>query len=91
MTPLGRRCYGQLPDPGSDDASGDSSLPDVALPDFDALRAEEPELLATCRANFCAVQCRVDAIDYLYLRYQGHHRARFERTDDDWTARWLAP
>jgi pyridoxine/pyridoxamine 5'-phosphate oxidase len=91
VTPLGRRCYGQLPDPGSDDAPGDLALPGVVLPDFDALRAGDPEVLARCRPNFCAVQCRVTAIEYLYLRYEGHWRARFERSDEDWTARWLAP
>ncbi len=44
------------------------------------------------RAHFALVRCRLDMLEWLHLRHDGHHRARF-----DWDAegirtdRWLAP
>jgi pyridoxine/pyridoxamine 5'-phosphate oxidase len=89
VTPLGRRCYGQMPAPG--ELLGTAEAPDITLADYERLRAQDPAEVAAARVNFCAVQCRVYVIDYLYLRYRGHLRARFERSGEEWAGVWLAP
>lgn len=86
VTALGRRCYGQPLGPGV--ASEDADIP---LPDLPALEAEDPTVVAACRANFCTVRCTVTDIDWLHLRFEGHRRARFTRDDDGWTGQWIAP
>jgi hypothetical protein len=42
-------------------------------------------------ANFAVIDCRVDTIDWLYLRSDGHLRAKFLWSDGTWQGTWIAP
>ena len=84
---FGRRCY--LQDPGP---SAEVSRPTSGLPD--ELQQSEPtrsESEAGFR-HFAVILARVTELDWLYLRHEGHRRARFT-----WDAEgrrkgcWLAP
>ncbi len=86
VTPLGRRCYGQGPAPGTA-VQG----PDVPLPTVRALEADDAPTLSQCREHFCVVRCHLTDIDWLHLRFRGHHRARFTRNGTDWSGHWIAP
>jgi hypothetical protein len=33
----------------------------------------------------------VTDIDWLYLEFRGHQRARFTRVESEWQGRWIAP
>ena len=41
--------------------------------------------------NFLLVQLRVLHMEWLYLNSRGHRRARFDWTDENLQACWLAP
>ncbi|MBT8487551.1 MAG: pyridoxamine 5'-phosphate oxidase [Gemmatimonadetes bacterium] len=86
VTPLGRRCYGQSPGPGTP-----TERAGIALPDLADLESDDPSVLALCRSNFGTVRCTVEEIEWLHLRFQGHQRALFNRADSAWTGRWVAP
>ena len=43
------------------------------------------------RANFAAIRCVVDHIDWLDLSVRGHLRAQFEWRDGAWAGSWVAP
>ncbi len=86
VTPLGRRCYGQVLRPGQP-----TEQPDVSLPFLGDLEADEPDTIARCRENFCVVRCELTEIDWLNLRFEGHQRARFTREGPDWSWCWIAP
>jgi pyridoxine/pyridoxamine 5'-phosphate oxidase len=86
VTPLGRRCYGQSLQPGTS-----SDDPQVPLPSLESLEDGDPLVLAQCRENFSVVRCRVTDIDWLYLEFRGHQRARFTRVESEWQGRWIAP
>ena len=86
VAPLGRRCYGQIKGPGVS-----STDPQVSLPSLEALEAEEFSVVAECRENFCVIRSRLTEIDWFYLEFQGHRRARFTRTQSDWQSMWVAP
>lgn len=77
---MSRVCYGVMPAPGDIIADAD----EFALPDDDTAIAEG-------RANFCAILCRIEALEYLFLRHAGHRRARFTRLAEGWSGHWLAP
>lgn len=77
---MSRICYGVVPGPGQALAGPD----DFVLP-------SENDQIAAGRDNFCAVLCTMDRIEYLFLRHEGHRRARFARQGDGWMADWLAP
>lgn len=79
--PVSRLCYGTVPGPGAVLAHGGG----YALP-------EDEAQAAAGRENFAAVQVRVERIEFLYLAFAGHRRARFAwdeagRLD----AAWLVP
>ena len=42
-------------------------------------------------ANFAVIDCRVETIDWLFLRYEGHVRAHFSWQNEGWQSRWIAP
>lgn len=42
-------------------------------------------------ANFAVVNCTVRMIDWLFLRHEGHLRARFTWQQETWHGEWLAP
>jgi len=86
VSPLGRRCYGQIKGPGVS-----STDQQVGLPSLEALEAEEPSIVAECRENFCVIRSRLTEIDWFYLQFQGHRRARFTRTQSEWQSVWVAP
>jgi hypothetical protein len=77
---MSRVCYGVKPAPGAPLDGAD----DFTLPDDDGA-------IAAGRANFSAVLCRIEALEYLFLRHAGHRRARFTRMADGWSGQWLAP
>ncbi len=41
--------------------------------------------------NFAVVNCTVRMIDWLFLRHEGHLRARFTWQQEAWRGEWLAP
>lgn len=86
VSALGRRCYGQPLAPGAT-----TQATPVPLPELARLEAEDAAATARCRSNFCAVRCTVSEIEWLHLRFQGHHRAHFARNDDGWAGEWIAP
>ncbi|MGB1778486.1 MAG: pyridoxamine 5'-phosphate oxidase family protein [Longimicrobiales bacterium] len=86
VTPLGRRCYGQLLGPGQS-----TEQPDVPLPHLGDLQTGDPQTIAECRQNFCVVRCHLTEIDWLHLRFEGHQRARFTREGSEWSGCWIAP
>ncbi|KQT18872.1 pyridoxamine 5'-phosphate oxidase [Methylobacterium sp. Leaf399] len=77
---MSRVCYGTVPAPGARIAAGDA----YTLP-------EAEEAVALGRANFCAVQVRAEALEFLYLDRRGHRRAGFFRDGAGWDGRWLVP
>lgn len=76
-----RVCYGASPAPGE------------AIPEGGAfLLPREAEEIAAGRANFCAVLVAVERLEFLYLAFAGHRRARFGWDGQGrLTAGWLAP
>lgn len=80
---MSRACYGTNPAPGSVlDAGGDFALPD----------AQNDEALAAGRANFAALVITTMRMEWLYLAFEGHRRARFiwDETGAA-TSEWLVP
>ena len=47
--------------------------------------------LAQARSHFVFARIQVQSLDWLSLSAAGHCRARFDRGDDRWDARWLTP
>ncbi|MEJ2534152.1 MAG: pyridoxamine 5'-phosphate oxidase family protein [Gammaproteobacteria bacterium] len=47
--------------------------------------------LAEGFGQFVVLRCRVEVMDWLYLRAQGHWRARFEWVENRWQGQWIAP
>lgn len=76
-----RRCYGVKPGPG---------IPIPGSDDFTMPQSEDE--VAAGRENFAAVIVRIERIETLWLRHEGHRRALF-----DWSAKertdhvWLTP
>lgn len=85
-TPFARRIYMVEGAPGRSLAEPGSGLPAAV----EGRKPDEAEL-APARANFTVLQVAITAIDWLYLAQDGHRRIRFDRTDDSWQARWIAP
>ncbi|MEM0983490.1 MAG: pyridoxamine 5'-phosphate oxidase family protein [Planctomycetota bacterium] len=83
---MSRRCY-LAPAP----PSTESDTPTPNLPTEFESRDPTKEESEAGRANFAVVTTRVDEIDWLWLRHQGHLRARFTRTDGGYTSTWLEP
>jgi len=53
--------------------------------------ADERDDLDEGYDQFVVLRCRVEVMDWLYLRAQGHWRARFEWSEGRWQGRWVAP
>ncbi len=77
---MSRVCYGVNPAPGAPIPGPD----DFSLPDDDVS-------IAAGRSHFSAVLCRIEYLEYLFLRFEGHRRARFTRMADGWSGHWMAP
>jgi pyridoxamine 5'-phosphate oxidase len=85
-TAASRRCYLAPFAPSSAATAPTSGLP----PEYDH---RLPTLVESesGRANFATLTITLDRIDWLYLAHDGHRRALFERTGDQWAAGWLVP
>jgi hypothetical protein len=72
--------YGTAPAPGTIlDQGGAFDLP-----------AGEEEIAAG-RVHFCTVVATVETVEFLYLAFEGHRRARFDWNGEQWKGAWLAP
>ncbi|MFE1602016.1 pyridoxamine 5'-phosphate oxidase family protein [Methylobacterium sp. ID0610] len=78
--PMSRTCYGVSPGPGTPIPRGDG----YALP-TDRATAEEG------RARFRVVLVTVERLDFVYLAFEGHRRARFTWDGGTPAATWLVP
>lgn len=79
--PFSRECYRIEPGPGSQIEFGSSYI-------------EQPmsDHLDPGRDNFCAVEIKFDTLEWLFLRSEGHRRAKFTwGQDGTLTSCWLAP
>jgi 3-hydroxyisobutyrate dehydrogenase len=84
--PMSRRCYCAQHAPGTPCAQ-----PFDGLPRSLARRNPTEAEASAGRANFAVIACRIDSIDWLYLRARGHRRARFDWRSGSLSASWLAP
>jgi pyridoxamine 5'-phosphate oxidase len=82
-----RRCYLAPQAPSSALEAFSPNLPPDLLH-----RRPELEVSEGGRRHFALVLCRLDRMEWLHLRHDGHVRARFEWAPDGaMTATWLAP
>lgn len=81
-----RRCYLAPAAPSSQAAVPTSGLPT----EFDGRLPTLAESEAG-RTNFAALTVTLDCIDWLYLGHDGHRRALFQRSGNQWAADWLIP
>ena len=81
-----RRCYLAPHAPSSILEGFSPNLPEEFLH-----QVPEREVSRSGRSNFALVRCRLDAIEWLRLRHDGHQRARFEWDEGgNRTDHWLA-
>ena len=57
----------------------------------DDLDIDAPVDPATGEEHFVVLACEIDALDWLFLRVEGHRRARFLWTERGWQGKWIAP
>lgn len=81
-----RRCYLAPIAPSAAAAAPTSGLPADYEGRFPTLAESEAG-----RPNFAALVVTLDRIDWLYLAHDGHRRALFTRSGDQWAAGWLIP
>lgn len=80
---MSRACYGTKPAPGSAIADGNA----FTLPD-----AQDEAALALGRENFAALVITAESLEWLYLAFEGHRRARFTWDERGAvTSEWLVP
>ena len=78
---MSKVCYGTAPAPGQVIGQAD----DFALPD-------DPGEIAAGQENFCAVVTQVTTLEWLWLGFRGHRRARFIWDDNGHVdGVWLVP
>ena len=85
-TAASRRCYLAPIAPSRRADTPTSGLPSVFEDRLPTLVESEAG-----RANFATLTVMLDRIDWLYLAHDGHRRALFERSGDQWSAGWLIP
>lgn len=78
--PMSRICYGVVPGPGTPIPAGDA----YAMPD-------DEEKAARDRENFRVVLVTVERLEFLYLAFEGHRRARFSWDGEEMSGTWLVP
>jgi 3-hydroxyisobutyrate dehydrogenase len=85
-TLMSRRSYCAIVGPGTP-----NDAPTSGLPDF--LETRSPTLVEseTGRKHLVVIACRVDFLDWYFLRVQGHRRAQFNWQGNEMTAQWVAP
>ena len=57
----------------------------------DDLDIDAPVDPATGEEHFVVLACEIDTLDWLFLRVEGHRRARFQWTERGWQGEWIAP
>lgn len=86
-TPLtSRRLYCTVEEPGQPVATPESTFPDHLVD-----RAPTEAESQAGRPYFAVIRCQVDMMEWLFLRFEGHRRARFRWREDELAATWLAP
>ncbi|MCP1337398.1 pyridoxamine 5'-phosphate oxidase family protein [Futiania mangrovi] len=81
-----RRCYLAVDGPGT---PSDVPTPGF-LPQFETNEQTAEETDAG-RAHFAAVVIEAVRLEWLYIAFTGHRRARFDWDGSDWQGRWLVP
>ena len=61
---------------------------DCQVEDLDIDQPIDP---ATGEEHFAVLACEINEIDWLFLRVEGHRRARFIWSGDVWQGQWIAP
>jgi hypothetical protein len=84
--PMSRRCYCALDAPGTAVSRAWSGLPDTLVSRSPTVQESEAG-----RQHFVVIACRVTRIDWLYLKADGHRRARFYWNTSGFHATWLTP
>lgn len=82
-----RRCYLAPLAPGQNIAQPDHNLPE-------GLGSQQPTWAASesGKVNFAIILTHVDAMDWMYLKHDGHLRCGFQLLDKQhWQATWRAP
>ena len=85
-TNFARRCYMADPPPSTSVDAPTSGLP----PSVEGREPSEAEL-ADARAHFALLLVEMQRIDWLYLDRQGHRRARYDWSGEQWGGQWLVP
>ncbi len=83
---MSRRCYRAVPGPGTP-----SDSPTSGLPEFLETRSPTLEESELGRQHFVVIACRVDFLDWYYLRAQGHRRAQFFWNEEGMSSQWVVP
>ncbi|MEM8757937.1 MAG: pyridoxamine 5'-phosphate oxidase family protein [Planctomycetota bacterium] len=65
--------------------------PSPNLPGFALANRLTPDEVEPGRANFMVLVCRVERLEWLALRHDGHRRAAFTRDATGWTETWIEP
>ena len=81
-----RVCYRVEPGPSLESTTATDGLPAT----FDRNMLTETTLAAGYE-NFVVVACEVVEIDWLFLNYEGHRRARFVCSENGLDKHWLVP
>jgi pyridoxamine 5'-phosphate oxidase len=81
-----RRCYLAPIAPSSP-----AGVPTTGLPSDYESRVPTLAESEAGRGNFAALTVTLDRIDWLYLAHDGHRRALFDRSGDQWSAGWIIP
>ncbi len=81
-----RRCYLALKGPGQEQKDPAPSLPIAYRDSFPDEKESEKG-----RENFCVVKIKINYIDWLYLKSEGHVRAKFEIVNGNWHSTYLTP
>jgi pyridoxamine 5'-phosphate oxidase len=84
--PSSRRCYLAALGPSSSAAQPTSGLPAAFEDRLPTLAESEAG-----RGNFAVLLVTLTRIDWLYLAHDGHRRALFQRSGDQWAGGWLVP
>ena len=87
LTPSSRRCYCTELSPGSPLSDPGSGLP-LSLTSRAPTAQESDE---QGKPHFVVIDTTVEEVDWLWLSWEGHRRARFEWDGSSWQSQWLVP
>jgi 3-hydroxyisobutyrate dehydrogenase len=83
---MSRRCYSAPDGPGTA-----SDEPSSGLPEFLKNRSPTPAESELGRKKFAVIRCRIDFLDWLFLRARGHRRAQFFWKENTVASKWVTP